>query len=114
MNDSKFIKALYYGKEHPNGFTISKLENHLKTSYANWGPLKREFIGQRPEHAFNQDGSEEGEDLYWLTKSGHQLLAQLDDVRQARKEARRAQRIAVCSICVAAVPILIELYKNWF
>lgn len=110
MTDSIFIKALYFGKEHPNGFTIPDLENHLGVPESKWGPLQREFQGQKPDNAFNQSDSRDGKELYWLTKSGHQLLAELDDVRQAREQSREARNLAIISIIVAAVvPIIIKL-----
>jgi len=109
VSDAIFIKALYFGKEHPNGFTISDLESHLQVPEANWGPLQREFEGQRPENAFNQSNSREGKPLYWLTKSGHKLLAELDDVRHAKEQAERAHNLAKISIVVAVTMPIVSI-----
>jgi len=110
-NDSLFIKALYFGRKHANGFTKSDLEQHLDVKEAMWGPLQKEFHGQKPENAFNQADYKDGEHKYWLTKSGHLLLAQLDDVRQTREEAGHAQKLAILSIVIAAILAVIESIK---
>ncbi|MDD4287382.1 MAG: hypothetical protein PHO20_00740 [Candidatus Peribacteraceae bacterium] len=113
MKDSIFIKALYFAKEHPNGFTKAELATFLGTE--EWGPLQREFEGQKPEHVFNQAESIGNQDRYWLTKEGYKLLYELDEVHEAMEQAAKARRLAVISILVAiAVPLLIELLDIWY
>ncbi|PIQ75695.1 hypothetical protein COU78_02890 [Candidatus Peregrinibacteria bacterium CG10_big_fil_rev_8_21_14_0_10_49_24] len=113
MCNSIFIKALYFGQAKPNGFTKSELEEHLGKKECEWGPLQNEFE-QRSTSAFNQSGHKKNEgELFWLTKSGYMLLAELDDVRQARKEAKKAHWIAIVAIFASViVPFLIKLFET--
>ncbi len=106
MSESIFVRALYFGKENPNGFTIAELEENLAVKRDKWGPLNDEF-GQGAHRAFNQSDSKGAQELFWLNKGGYELLYKLDEVQQASKDAKSARNLAIISIFFAAsIPLL--------
>jgi hypothetical protein len=111
MKKSIFIKALIYAGDHPDGFTIDELQEHLGTS--EFGPLRNEFTGQKyRDNLFYQAGSIKGKDRYWLTGLGHQRLFEINEIQEASANAKSARIISLISI-IAAIIIPITIAIIW-
>ena len=104
--DHVLIQALRFAEGQTEGFTRSDLKKYLDCPEQNWGVLNREFEGQKRENFFNQFNSRDGEDLYMMTSAGLKMLYEIEEVRQAKIQARIAMIVALASLITAIASIV--------